>query len=104
MFEASRVANDRVGDKLEVIFSGALPCQQCLGLSVPPRLVRDTTQRKTDVADRAARKLESSGNGNEREGIRLPVANLQVRMMVGEAFSRQIDRSDDLAALQIGID
>lgn len=65
--------------------------------------MRDAPKRETAVLNNVAIELELDRDGNQGECIGEPVANLQVRIVRGEAFLRQFDCGDDLASVEVGV-
>ena len=96
MAEALGVAQDRLGDALEVVRRGALAAQQRLGLrsrqglcATPPSARRASVIVSPSISSAAA--TDTSANAYD-----VAVADLQVRVVLGEALRGQIDRRDDL--------
>ena len=103
MSEALGFAQDQFGRAGKSGFIGAVAAQIGLGLGIPPRLVGDAAQRKTGFLDRVAIELKPSRDGHECEGIRQPVADLDVSMMRCKSLRRQLDRDHQFVDTQIGV-
>jgi hypothetical protein len=63
----------------------------------------DAAERQPRLRDRIAVKLQSRGNRHQRKRIGQPVADFQIRIVLGEALRRKLDRRDDLVGVQIGV-
>ena len=59
---------------------------------IAPGLVGDAAERKARLLDRAAVELEADRDGDQREGIGEPVADLEIGVIRREAARRQLDR------------
>ena len=100
---AFRVAQQHVGRLLEIRLRGGASVEKRFGRGIAPRLVRHAAQREARLRDGLAVHLERRRDRDECEGVREPLAQLQIRVVLGEALGRQLDRGDDLSRLQIGV-
>src|SRR5262245_13459957 len=66
-------AQHDVGCTCERRVTGRLAAQRGLGLSIAPRLVGNSTKRKTRFPDVAAIEFEADRDGNQRECIGQPI-------------------------------
>src|SRR5215208_6403784 len=80
-----------------------MPAQHRLNLWTTPWFVSDAAEHEASFLDPVTVKLESSGHGNQREGVGEPVAYFQVAMVFGESLRGQLDRGDDFAGLQVRV-
>src|SRR5215204_915915 len=91
--EAPGVAQQDVGRTTEIRSTRRLPAQARLSLRIAPRLVGNPAQRETPLPDRAAIEDEPDRDRYQREGVGQTVADLDVRVVRGEALGRQIGRA-----------
>src|SRR5262249_23990699 len=85
---ASGVAQLHVRRASECRGIDRLPAQGRFSPLIAPWFVRDTPERESSLLDGVAIELEPDCDGNQGERIRESVANLQVRIVRGEAFRR----------------
>src|SRR6516165_1649202 len=94
--EAVRVSQHGLSCTQEIFARGRRSVELRYGLTVAQRLVRDAAERQARLLDRVALDLEADRDGYQGERIRQAIADLQIGIVVGEAFGRQFDRRDDL--------
>ena len=78
---------DEIGRLRKGGFIGGPAAQRSLGLHIPPRLMRDAAERETRFLDRVAIDLEPGRDGDQRECVGKPVANLEVGMVCRKSFA-----------------
>ena len=87
----------RIGRRKEPDLARGLADQSGFGLRRPPRFMRDTAERKPQIGDATVLHLERSSNGDQRESITRPVADLAIGRVACQRQWRQLDRGDQFA-------
>src|SRR5262249_16887705 len=101
--ESARIAENDLRRSQKALPCGLSSRGPSFGCRVSPWLVCNSSQRETCLLDRAAVELEAGRNRDERERIGQSIAQLQIRIVFGKAFGRQLDGGDDLVAAQIAV-
>src|SRR6266849_5908982 len=104
MPEAARIAQHGLGRPQEILRRWRRSVEPCLGFTVAPWLVRDPAEREPRLLDRAGLDIEPDRDRHEGERIRQAIADLEIGVVVGKAFGRQLDRRDDLVRPQIAVE
>src|ERR1700719_1409510 len=102
--EAARLAQYDLRGAQEALPRCRSSPQLRFGFAVAPGLVRHAAQHEARLLDGSRFDLEPDRHRNERERIGQPVANLQIRVVAGKTFRRQLDRCDDLVWPQVAVD
>ena len=99
-----RVLQLGVGRPRERLSACRSAAERLLGAERAPRLVRHAAEREASIPHRAAVDLERGRDRDERELERGASAHLPVRRARGDRQRRQLDRDDQVAAVEDGVE
>src|SRR4051812_37280972 len=89
---------------METDFARGLADQRSFGLDRTPRLVCDAAEREPGFDNSTVLHIKSGGNGDQREGITCPVADLAVGRVASQRKRWQFDCGDQFAWLEERLD